>query len=160
MTRIKRIKVPLLMTVQKGIDNLKIEFNCSIFYPVYSEDTAAEEGAPTSSIVVTASPDGRSYTTEIYDYKHYRKEVRRNTRISIFLITITIMFGISWLPWNAFNVVIDLMPDIDLTAKTLYLILAICHLMAMSSATTNAIHYGFYNTNIKSEIRYILSELF
>ena len=90
--------------------------------------------------------------TVVYDCKVIDREEIRNNRITVFLLTITVLFGISWLPWNVFNVLADFMGDLDLSAQYLYLILAVCHLIAMSSATTNAIFYGFLHTTIKHDI--------
>ena len=89
----------------------------------------------------------------VCDRNYFDKELHRNNRITIFLLTVTIIFGISWLPWNLFNVYVDFYPDINMTARDLYLLLAVCHLIAMSSATTNAIFYGFLHTGIRKELR-------
>ncbi len=108
----------------------------------------------------TTSSGTVSYISSINNYnsdnKYFDKELHRNNRITIFLLTITIIFAISWLPWNLFNVYADFYPDINLSPRQLYLILAICHMIAMSSATSNAIFYGFLHTAIRREIRKFL----
>ncbi|CAG2113574.1 unnamed protein product [Medioppia subpectinata] len=107
---------------------------------------------PTYTLSTSAANTCYTSTTEVHDRRYIDREVVRNNRITIFLLTITVLFGISWLPWNVFNVLADFMAGFDVTAQHLYLILAVCHLIAMSSATTNAIFYGFLHTTIKHDI--------
>ena len=112
--------------------------------------TAPEELHSTASTMLACVPIERNY---------FYKEIRRNNRITIFLLTITLIFCISWLPWNLYNVYLDFFPDINLTPTELYKMLAICHLIAMTSATTNAIFYGFLHTSVRKEIRTITRNL-
>lgn len=108
-----------------------------------------ETRASTSS---SPPPLTSCFSAPLSDPQFFDKELRRNNRITIFLLTLTAMFGLSWLPWNFFNVYVDYNPDINLSPSDLYLLLAVCHLIAMSSATTNAIFYGFLHTAIRDEL--------
>ncbi|RWS25382.1 neuropeptide F receptor-like protein [Leptotrombidium deliense] len=66
----------------------------------------------------------------------------------------TISYTICWLPWNVYNLYLDYFAsEITLTMKEMYLIFSICHVIAMSSTISNAIVYGFMNTNIKKELK-------
>ncbi len=126
-----------------------------INFLILNRDSNVIEEVPIniSNAIVTCFP------SPVSDPNFFDKELHRNNRITIFLLTITIIFGISWLPWNLFNVYVDFYPDINLTPSDLYLILAACHLIAMSSATTNAIFYGFLHTAIRCELRNIISKV-
>ncbi|XP_054156871.1 neuropeptide Y receptor type 2-like [Oppia nitens] len=84
--------------------------------------------------------------------KCINKEMHRNNRVTIFLVTLTAIFSVSWLPLNVFNIYVDFNPDVGLSTRDLFLVLAVCHLIAMSSATTNAILYGFLHTAIRNEL--------
>ncbi|XP_023220686.1 neuropeptide Y receptor type 5-like [Centruroides sculpturatus] len=80
-----------------------------------------------------------------------RKELKRNERATMILLNLSIVFTISWLPWNIVNLIADFHPKI-FSPETLYLIFALCHIIAMTSATTNPILYGWLNTNIRREL--------
>ncbi|XP_013784684.1 neuropeptide F receptor-like [Limulus polyphemus] len=80
-----------------------------------------------------------------------QRELRRKQRATMVLLNVSLVFTISWLPWNVINLVADLYPTI-MSPKNLYMVFAICHLIAMSSATSNPIMYGWLNTNIKREL--------
>ncbi|GFT12372.1 neuropeptide F receptor [Nephila pilipes] len=84
-----------------------------------------------------------------------KKELRRNNRATVVLSFISIVFACSWLPWNAFNI----MADFDLLSKLppehFYMAFVVCHLVAMSSSVTNPILYGWFNSNVRREIRRI-----
>ncbi|CAG2181414.1 unnamed protein product, partial [Oppiella nova] len=59
----------------------------------------------TVSQVVTCEPNTvNCFLTPSCEKSYFDKEIRRNNRITIFLITLTVIFGISWLPWNLFNI--------------------------------------------------------
>lgn len=80
-----------------------------------------------------------------------QKELRRNRRATVVLLTITIVFSLTWLPWNILNLIADFHPTC-MSAQNLYLSFVICHIVAMTSATTNPILYGWLNSNIRREI--------
>ncbi|XP_067136649.1 neuropeptide F receptor-like [Centruroides vittatus] len=79
------------------------------------------------------------------------KELSRNRRATMILSTIAIVFTISWLPWNVLNLVADFHPS-SMSPRNLYVAFAACHLIAMTSAVTNPILYGWLNTNIRQEL--------
>jgi hypothetical protein len=70
--------------------------------------------------------------------------------------SISIIFAISWLPLNIFNILSD--TDFIKPGPTYYLINAICVLFAMSSAVSNPFLYGFLNENFKSEYITLLNK--
>lgn len=76
----------------------------------------------------------------------------RNAKAIFSLRRILLTFVISWLPLNIVTVCMDFGSNSDVSSQTLYLLLAISHLLAGSSATSNALLYGIWNTNIKREL--------
>ncbi|XP_064484286.1 neuropeptide Y receptor type 6-like [Ornithodoros turicata] len=115
---------------------------------------------PTTSLVVThfrikshlscaASPganvDKRGYSERL------QRELRRNRRATMVLLNVSVVFAVSWLPWNVMNLLTDFHLQ-GIAPQRLYLIFAVCHMVAMSSTTTNPIMYGWLNTNIRREL--------
>lgn len=86
------------------------------------------------------------------DSRRAHKEIDRNRKTTILLTAISVAFGVSWLPWH----VVNLMADFDYSGfydpNTLYTVLGSCHLLAMSTACTNPILYGWLNTNLRREL--------
>ncbi|GBN81861.1 Neuropeptide F receptor [Araneus ventricosus] len=80
-----------------------------------------------------------------------QKERQRNRRATFVLLMISAVFSITWLPWNIFNLIADFYPDC-MTVESLYLGFVVCHIIAMTSTTTNPILYGWFNSNIRKEI--------
>jgi neuropeptide Y receptor len=68
---------------------------------------------------------------------------------------IAVLFLASWLPLSLFSLFADILFPPDeiptMSTETIYLILAFCHLIAMTSAVSNPIVYGFLNANIRYE---------
>lgn len=64
---------------------------------------------------------------------------------------VAVVFTVSWLPLAVFSLAADLMTK-PLSAKQLYVTLAVCHLTAMTSAISNPIIYGWMNSNIRNEL--------
>ena len=92
-----------------------------------------------------------------YPKTAFDKTVRRNDKIILILLKITIIFGISWLPWNLFNISTEILQQLGFNSNDLNMILSVCHLIAMSSAISNAIFYGFLHKIIQKEIRRIIT---
>ncbi|CAG7786981.1 unnamed protein product [Allacma fusca] len=86
------------------------------------------------------------------------KDKNRVRKTNTLLISIALIFVISWLPLNVFNVVWDLADEIE-NKQTFYIIYAICHMIGMSSACSNPVLYGWLNENFRKEFRDIWSAL-
>ncbi|XP_035234087.1 neuropeptide Y receptor type 5-like [Stegodyphus dumicola] len=84
-----------------------------------------------------------------------KKELKRNNRATVVLSFISVVFACSWLPWNAFNLMADFDLLSNMPANHFYSAFAICHLVAMSSSVTNPILYGWFNSNVRRELRRI-----
>ncbi|XP_070507775.1 neuropeptide F receptor [Chironomus tepperi] len=92
------------------------------------------------------------------DDRIQQRRGRRTKRTNCLLISIALIFGISWLPLNFYNLYMDLyasMNDMKMT-QTIYIIYAACHMVGMSSACSNPLLYGWLNSNFKKEFNEIL----
>lgn len=77
-----------------------------------------------------------------------RKEDKRMRRTNALLVAIALIFCVSWLPLNVFNVVVDLHnPFTD--NQNMLVAYAICHMIGMSSACSNPLLYGWLNDNFR-----------
>ncbi|XP_035219412.1 neuropeptide F receptor-like, partial [Stegodyphus dumicola] len=98
------------------------------------------------------------FITHLRIESHLNYELRRNRRATIVLLTITIVFSLTWLPWNILNLIADFHPT-SMSPQNLYLSFVICHIIAMTSATSNPILYGWLNSNIRREILIVKERL-
>jgi len=69
------------------------------------------------------------------------------------------LFAVSWLPHYLFTVVVDAKPLL-VSTENLYIATAVFHLVAMTTAITNPIVYGWLNNNIRRELMTILPSCF
>lgn len=73
---------------------------------------------------------------------------------------VAILFALSWLPLSIFSLTVDILYSGEsfphVTSQNLYMILAICHVTAMSSAVSNPVVYGWLNSNIRQEFLQLL----
>ncbi|XP_055929814.1 neuropeptide F receptor-like [Argiope bruennichi] len=79
------------------------------------------------------------------------KERQRNRRATFVLMMISAVFSATWMPWNIFNLIADFYPNC-MSGENLYTAFLVCHIIAMTSTTTNPILYGWFNSNIRREI--------
>lgn len=86
-----------------------------------------------------------------------RREIRRNRRTTFILSCIALVYAISWLPMTMFQIASTLFPQMSQNPKTVYLVFAFCHMVAMSSSITNPLLYGWLNTNYRREFSNIFS---
>lgn len=77
-------------------------------------------------------------------------------RTNILLISIAIIFCISWLPLNLYNLIADISTNYDFRTQPMIVVYAICHMMGMSSACSNPVLYGWLNENFWKEFQEIL----
>jgi len=78
------------------------------------------------------------------------------------LLTIALLFSITWLPLNIFNLTVDLYNPFNLPEdeEKMLIIYAVAHLIGMSSACINPFLYGWLNENFRSEFTVILAAPF
>ena len=73
------------------------------------------------------------------------------------ILSITVIFFVSWLPLNLFNFLMDIYPDKMKALITGHetVIYAILHLFGLCNALTNPILYGYLNENFRKEYKNI-----
>ena len=93
------------------------------------------------------------FLKRLKQFHYLNKELERNKKITFILVSCIVIFAISWLPLHVYNLYFDFNHDArDISVPKVYTILAVCHILAMSSAITNGILYGLLNTNIQKEL--------
>ncbi|KAA0190649.1 hypothetical protein HAZT_HAZT011703 [Hyalella azteca] len=80
-----------------------------------------------------------------------RKDETRNRKTNILLISIAIIFCLSWLPLNLYNIIADFSNPFGDDTDAMLMVYAICHLLGMSSACSNPVLYGWLNDNFRKE---------
>lgn len=81
---------------------------------------------------------------------------RRMRRTNCLLFSIAIIFGISWLPLNIFNLYSDICLTNRPVTQPIMVAYAVCHMIGMSSACSNPLLYGWLNENFRKEFKEIL----
>lgn len=79
---------------------------------------------------------------------------RRMKRTNCLLISIAIIFGVSWLPLNFFNLYADMKRAA--VTNNMLVVYAFCHMIGMSSACSNPLLYGWLNDNFRKEFQELL----
>jgi hypothetical protein len=92
-------------------------------------------------------------STQLDEKKRRNKQRIRKTNALLF--SVAIIFGISWLPLNILNIVVDLLGLED--SARFRIIFAVCHMIGMSSACSNPLLYGWLNDNFRKEFVDIFS---
>ena len=102
---------------------------------------------------------GRQSNVNLSSHRRSRQMERRK-KTNRMLITVTIIFFISWAPLNIFNIVIDIFEPFDNSeedTRLMLMIFAFCHLSAMTSVCSNPVMYGFLNENFKQSFTSLVS---
>ena len=73
------------------------------------------------------------------------------------ILCIALVFFISWLPLNLFNIFMDLYPALmkPIISGNETVIYAVLHLFGLCNALTNPILYGYLNENFRKEYKSI-----
>ena len=86
----------------------------------------------------------------------------RRKKINTILITVSVIFFLSWAPLNILNIVIDTLEPFgnsEEDKKVMLMIFSACHLSAMTSVCSNPIMYGFLNENFKQSLAGLISHV-
>lgn len=83
------------------------------------------------------------------------RDKKRVKKTNTLLISIALIFGISWLPLNILNVVADFFDPFS--DSTFRIVFACCHMAGMSSACSNPLLYGWLNENFRKEFKEIFA---
>jgi neuropeptide Y receptor len=87
------------------------------------------------------------------------KSDKRMKRTNSLLVSISLIFCISWLPLNIFNLVVDYWNPFGEDRQSMMICYAVCHMMGMSSACSNPLLYGWLNDNFRKEFKEILASM-
>ncbi|XP_066967300.1 neuropeptide F receptor-like [Macrobrachium rosenbergii] len=93
---------------------------------------------------------GRMVTTSVRNSKKVERDDRRMKKTNTLLIAIALIFCLSWLPLNLYNLIVDFYNPFESTENML-VVYAVCHMMGMSSACSNPLMYGWLNENFRKE---------
>lgn len=94
----------------------------------------------------------RSDRPENSDTEIKRKTAEnRERKTMLLLLMIALVFAISWLPLNIFNIIADINEEMLLEIDNNMLIFPICHLLVLCSACANPVLYGWLNENFRKE---------
>lgn len=100
-----------------------------------------------------------SHVSATKDQRRRQQEERRKRKTNQLLIAIAAVFVISWLPLNIFNLYMYYMgSNTIITPEQQYIIFAVCYMMAMSSACSNPLLYGWLNDNFRKEFNDLLCQ--
>ncbi|KAF4528607.1 hypothetical protein B566_EDAN009211 [Ephemera danica] len=89
--------------------------------------------------------------------KSRKKDDKRMRRTNSLLVSIALIFCISWLPLNIYNLVVDFYNPFGADRQSMMVVYAICHMIGMSSACSNPLLYGWLNDNFRKEFKEILA---
>ena len=89
-----------------------------------------------------------------------QKERRKNYRTTRILVAITIMFTISWLPFQIFSIALYFMQHqiVESLGSAFHLTDLLLKIVAMSSACINPFFYGWLNDNFRRELGLMLGK--
>lgn len=80
---------------------------------------------------------------------------RRMRRTNCLLVSIAVIFGVSWLPLNLYNLLTDMYMS-NANSECMLVAYAVCHMIGMSSACSNPLLYGWLNDNFRKEFKEIM----
>ncbi|XP_063228406.1 neuropeptide F receptor-like [Bacillus rossius redtenbacheri] len=96
-------------------------------------------------------------TTAAAAQKRRPKDDRRMKKTNSLLVSIALIFCVSWMPLNTFNLVVDFYNPFGEDRRSMMVCYAVCHMMGMSSACSNPLLYGWLNDNFRKEFKEILA---
>lgn len=88
-----------------------------------------------------------------------QEKIKKQARTHSLLVSIVIVFALSWFPLNMLNIILDI-HNIFQTEELSRICFALCHLIGMSSAFSNPILYGWFNEAFKEEFQSIAGSIF
>ncbi|MEQ2251628.1 Neuropeptide Y receptor type 2 [Ilyodon furcidens] len=78
-----------------------------------------------------------------------RNDNQRRNKTTKMMLTMVVVFAVSWLPFHAFQLAIDIDNNV-LNMKDFKLVFTVFHIMAMCSTCVNPILYGWMNNNYRT----------
>ncbi|ROT68912.1 neuropeptide F receptor [Penaeus vannamei] len=93
----------------------------------------------------------RLENSSVRNSKKTEREDKRMKKTNTLLISIALIFCLSWLPLNLYNLIVDFYNPFGDDMEKLLIVYAVCHMMGMSSACSNPLMYGWLNDNFRKE---------
>ena len=87
-------------------------------------------------------------------------DMQRIKKTNLLLISIAVIFVLSWLPLNCLNLMTDLDSSLITSDRTFRVVFASCHMIGMSSACSNPLLYGWLNDNFRKEFKEVFSSCY
>lgn len=84
-----------------------------------------------------------------------KRQLNLIRRTHTMLISVSLIFGLSWLPLNLLNVIGDFSDLFRGDDQLFRVVFAVCHLIGCSSACSNPILYGYLNENFRKEFHQV-----
>lgn len=115
--------------------------------------------ATTSLTTTTATTTNQHMQSNVVDDAQRERKLQRSRRMrrtNCLLCSIAVIFGVSWLPLNLYNLFADVFMTGVAPTQPMLIAYAVCHMMGMSSACSNPFMYGWLNDNFRKEFREIL----
>ncbi|XP_005089880.1 neuropeptide F receptor-like [Aplysia californica] len=106
--------------------------------------------------MVTTQNVPNSAATTSYQRKKNERRSRRKRKTNLLLAGIAIVFALSWLPLNIFNLLVDFKGEYFKGHVDTKFVSAICHMLVLCSACLNPVLYGWLNDNFRAEFVKIL----
>lgn len=92
------------------------------------------------------------------DPRRAQRDIERNRRTTMLLTSVAATFAVCWLPWHVVNLLADFNYAGFVEApEYFYVVFGSCHAIAMSSACTNPVLYGWLNTTLRNELSALLT---
>jgi len=101
------------------------------------------------------SQGGAAANRTNFQKRKNERQSRRKRRTNVLLSMIAVVFALSWLPLNFFNILTEFRTHY-FKHLNINLIYVICHMMVLSSACLNPVLYGWLNENFRNEFMKVL----
>lgn len=111
-----------------------------------------------SFITVTDATADSAPIRRVTASDYHQRNMERNQLVTRTLLAVSISFTACWMPLHILNALLDLgfLQDeeehINKRGQKIYLLIAICSGIAMTSVPLNALLYGWYNPSINREV--------
>lgn len=100
--------------------------------------------------------NGPTTASTSFQRKKNERRSRRKRKTNLLLAGIALVFALSWLPLNVFNLLIDFKGEYFTGRMNIKLAYAICHMLVLCSGCFNPVLYGWLNENFRAEFVKVL----
>ena len=93
-------------------------------------------------------------------YIIYRKDVARNRRVTIILMSMAATFFLCWAPTDIFNLYLDINEENQINFNVIKYLSILFHMLSMASVSINNLLYCWLNKQVRIETKRYLSRFF